>query len=63
VWNYRLQERKSNFEAPFSSFTAVDLIALSYGFYKVVPDCQDAHVLRFVLRRDLSCAWELQLRV
>jgi hypothetical protein len=63
VWNYRLQERKSNFEASFSSFNAVNLIVVSYGLYKVVPDCQGAHVLWFVSRRYQSCALELQLRV
>jgi len=63
VWNYRLQERKSNFEASFSSFNAVYLITVSYRLYKVVPDCQGALVLWFVSLRYLSCALELQLRM
>jgi hypothetical protein len=63
VWNYRLQERKSNFEASFSLFNAVYLRAVSYGLYKVVPDCQGARVLWIVPHRYLSCALELQLSV
>jgi hypothetical protein len=63
MWNYRLQERKSNFEASFSSFNTVYLIAVSYDLHKVVLDCQGAHVLWFVSRRYLSCALQLQLRV
>jgi hypothetical protein len=59
VRKYRLQERKSNFAASFSSFNAVYLIAVCYGIYKVVPDCQGACVLWFVSRRSLSCALKL----